>query len=30
YGPLQLVAGHFTMANEGKPAQQTLVYAGHA
>jgi len=30
FGALLLVAGHFTMAYEGKPAQQTLVYAGQA
>jgi POT family proton-dependent oligopeptide transporter len=28
FGALLLVAGHFTMAYEGRPAQQTLVYAG--
>ncbi|MEO8114336.1 MAG: oligopeptide:H+ symporter [Phenylobacterium sp.] len=30
FGALLLVAGHFTMAYEGKPAQQTLVYAGQS
>ena len=29
FGALLLVAGHFTMAIEGKPAIQTLTYAGH-
>ena len=29
FGALLLVAGHFTMAIEGKPAVQTLAYAGH-
>jgi len=28
FGALLLVAGHFTMAYEGRPAQQTLAYAG--
>ena len=28
FGALLLVAGHFTMAYEGKPATQSLVYAG--
>jgi POT family proton-dependent oligopeptide transporter len=28
FGALLLVAGHMTMAIEGKPAQQTLTYAG--
>jgi POT family proton-dependent oligopeptide transporter len=28
FGALLLVAGHFTMAYEGKPATQTLTYAG--
>jgi POT family proton-dependent oligopeptide transporter len=28
FGALLLVAGHLTMAVEGRPAQQTLVYAG--
>jgi POT family proton-dependent oligopeptide transporter len=28
FGALLLVAGHFTMAIEGRPAQQTLTYAG--
>lgn len=28
FGALLLVAGHLTMAVEGKPAQQTLTYAG--
>jgi len=30
FGALLLVAGHLTMAVEGKPAQQTLVYAGQS
>ena len=30
FGALLLVAGHFTMAYEGKPATQTLTYAGQA
>jgi POT family proton-dependent oligopeptide transporter len=30
FGALLLVAGHLTMAIEGKPAQQTLVYAGQS
>ncbi len=29
FGALLLVAGHFTMAIEGKPAVQTLAYGGH-
>jgi len=29
FGALLLVAGHFTMAIEGKPAVQTLAFAGH-
>jgi POT family proton-dependent oligopeptide transporter len=29
FGALLLVAGHFAMAIEGKPAIQTLTYAGH-
>lgn len=29
FGALLLVAGHLTMAIEGAPAKQTLVYAGH-
>jgi len=29
FGALLLVFGHFTMAIEGKPAIQTLAYAGH-
>jgi proton-dependent oligopeptide transporter, POT family len=29
FGALLLVAGHFTMAIEGRPAVQTLSYAGH-
>jgi POT family proton-dependent oligopeptide transporter len=29
FGALLLVAGHFTMAIEGKPAVQTLTYGGH-
>jgi POT family proton-dependent oligopeptide transporter len=29
FGALLLVAGHFTMAIEGKPAVQTLSFAGH-
>src|SRR6201996_4832014 len=29
FGALLLVAGHFPMAIEGKPAVQTLTYAGH-
>jgi POT family proton-dependent oligopeptide transporter len=29
FGGLLLVAGHFTMALEGKPAVQTLAYSGH-
>jgi POT family proton-dependent oligopeptide transporter len=28
FGAILLVAGHFTMAFEGRPAQQTLTYAG--
>src|SRR5437773_7565994 len=30
FGALLLVAGHFTMAHEGKPATQELVYAGNS
>ncbi len=30
FGALLLVAGHFTMAIEGKPATQTLTYAGQS
>ncbi|WP_374573095.1 peptide MFS transporter [Phenylobacterium sp.] len=30
FGALLLVAGHLTMAYEGSPAQQQLVYAGHS
>ncbi len=30
FGALLLVAGHFTMAYEGRPARETLVYAGQA
>jgi proton-dependent oligopeptide transporter, POT family len=30
FGALLLVAGHLTMAVEGRPAQQTLVYAGQS
>ena len=30
FGALLLVAGHLTMAVEGRPAQQTLTYAGQA
>ena len=30
FGALLLVAGHFTMAIEGKPAVQTLAYAGNS
>jgi POT family proton-dependent oligopeptide transporter len=30
FGALLLVAGHFTMAYEGRPAQQTLTYAGQS
>lgn len=30
FGALLLTAGHLTMAFEGRPAQQTLTYAGHA
>ncbi len=30
FGALLLVAGHFTMAYEGKPATQNLVYAGQS
>jgi proton-dependent oligopeptide transporter, POT family len=30
FGALLLVAGHMTMAVEGRPAQQTLTYAGQA
>jgi POT family proton-dependent oligopeptide transporter len=30
FGALLLVAGHFAMAIEGRPAVQTLSYAGHA
>jgi POT family proton-dependent oligopeptide transporter len=30
FGAILLVAGHLTMAVEGKPATQTLTYAGHA
>src|ERR1700678_2723695 len=30
FGALLLVAGHFTMAFEGKPAVQTLSYGGHS
>lgn len=30
FGALLLVAGHLTMAVEGKPAQQSLVYAGQS
>ncbi len=30
FGALLLVAGHLTMAVEGKPAQQTLIYAGQS
>jgi POT family proton-dependent oligopeptide transporter len=30
FGALLLVAGHFTMAIEGKPATQSLVYAGQS
>jgi POT family proton-dependent oligopeptide transporter len=30
FGALLLVAGHFTMAIEGKPAVQTLSYGGHS
>jgi POT family proton-dependent oligopeptide transporter len=29
FGAILLVAGHFTMAIEGKPAVQTLAFAGH-
>lgn len=29
FGGLLLVAGHFGMAFEGKPNQQTLIYSGH-
>src|SRR6185312_15649978 len=29
FGALLLVAGHFTMAVEGRPATQTLAYGGH-
>jgi POT family proton-dependent oligopeptide transporter len=30
FGALLLVAGHMTMAIEGRPAEQTLIYAGQA
>ncbi|RAK60037.1 MFS transporter [Phenylobacterium hankyongense] len=30
FGALLLTCGHLTMAYEGQPAQQTLVYAGHS
>jgi POT family proton-dependent oligopeptide transporter len=30
FGALLLVAGHFTMAYEGRPARETLTYAGQA
>jgi POT family proton-dependent oligopeptide transporter len=30
FGALMLVAGHLTMAYEGRPSAQTLTYAGHA
>jgi POT family proton-dependent oligopeptide transporter len=30
FGAILLVAGHLTMAIEGKPAQQNLIYAGQA